>query len=285
MADSNKLLIARNALSLTQKELGLKVALLTTGKSISDQYAQKKVSLWESGTSRPTPQEMAALSEILRRPESEIDAWFGRAPSSAEELFTQLADSQLPSLIVSCYSGKPRLTNDPRAWSALIAGLKANVFLAMIFPYPADFEEPDQPDDDFERLRHFYKDVWYAVEQHFRQLSMDLPPEKRERIKLYRPKLKGKANVLFPPVGNSRFTEVLQFTSETQLARTLYSWVETEQGDGFYRIGSFASGDIHASQLAVWDSYFGFVTKTWTRAQSLPADTATNWERYSPEVL
>jgi hypothetical protein len=271
-------------LSLTQKELGLKVALLTTGRSISDQYAQKKVSLWESGTSRPTPQEMVALSEILRRPESEIDGWFGRTPSSAEELFTQLAESQLPSLIVSCYSGKPRLTNDPRAGAALIAGLKANVFLAMIFPYPSDFEEPDQPDDDFERLRHFYKDVWYAVEEHFKQLSMDLPPEKRERIKLYRPKLKGKANILFPPVGNSRFTEVLQFISEAQLARTLYSWVETEQGDGFYRIGSFASGDIHASQLEIWESYFGLVTKTWTRTQSLP-DTATNWERYSPEVF
>jgi hypothetical protein len=284
MADSNKLAGARSELSLTQKELGLKVAKLATGKDISEQYAQKKVSLWESGTSRPTPQETAALGRILSRSESEIESWFGRAPSSGEELFVQLADSQFPSLIVSCYSGKPRLANDTNAREALIAGLKANVCLAMIFPYPADFEDSDPADDDFERLRHFYKDVWYAVEARLKKLSMGLPPERRDRIKLYRPKLKGKANVLFPPVGNSRFTEVIELTSENLLAKTLYSWVESEQGEAFYRIGSIAAGEIYASQLAVWDSYFGQITKPWAQSQSLP-DTATKWERYSPNMF
>src|SRR5438270_3817151 len=111
MADYTRLSEARSAhpKRLTQRDLGLDMAS-TMGVQLSDKYAQKKISLWESGQGRPNKDEIAALAQVLDRSEDEIESWFAKTPASAEELFNQLASSRSPSLLVACYSGKPRAT-------------------------------------------------------------------------------------------------------------------------------------------------------------------------------
>src|SRR5579884_2098425 len=135
MPDTNRLAEARNGNpeKLTQRDLGMRMAAVM-GIEMTPNYAQKKVSLWESGQGRPNSEEVTALAEVLKRSESEIESWFAKIPSSAEELFDQLAESKSPSLLVACYSGKPRATVDEGARRSLISALQANTSFAMVFP-------------------------------------------------------------------------------------------------------------------------------------------------------
>jgi hypothetical protein len=278
MPDTNRLAEARNGNpeKLTQRDLGMRMAAVM-GIEMTPNYAQKKVSLWESGQGRPNSEEVTALAEVLKRSESEIESWFAKIPSSAEELFDQLAESKSPSLLVACYSGKPRATVDEGARRSLISALQANTSFAMVFPYALEIE--DNADEDAETLLHFYKDVWFEVKALWELLYSSVQPDRREKnLKLYRPAVSGKANIFSPPIGNSRFTEVIQVPTSGQPSRTLHSWVEAER-EGLYRIGTFTSRDVHDRMLRVWDAYFGAITRTWIESGNLPIELK-RWQVY-----
>jgi transcriptional regulator with XRE-family HTH domain len=281
MAQEYKLTEARTAQNLTQRELGLRVAVLARGQQTSRQYAQKQVSYWESGHARPQAKEITALSKILEKPPYEVESWFTKLPSSAEDLFLQLLRAPHPSLLVTCYSGRPRATFDPNARAALIAALKHNLFLAMVFPYPLEFDGIDTHNEDTEALLHFYKDVWLEVKSHWKQLSAELPADNRAQVKLYRPKIKGRANVFLPPVSNSRYTEVIRFPFESQISKQLYLWVEAER-EGLHRLGEVGLRETYDPLLRTWDAYFFEITKAWTQTQQLPGDSL-RWELYTAD--
>jgi transcriptional regulator with XRE-family HTH domain len=281
MARKHKLVEARTAQRLSQRELGLKVSVMARGRESSRQYAQKQVSYWESGQARPKPREMLALSRIFEKPTYEVESWFTKLPASAEDLFRQLMHTQAPALLITCYSGRPRATFDPSARRALIAALKANLFLAMVFPYPLQFEGVDLRNENVQALVHFYTGVWLEVKSHWKQLCAELPADKRAQVKLYRPKVEGGANIFLPPVSNSRYTEVVRFAVESHISKQLYLWVEADR-EGLFRIGEAGLPETYDPLVRTWDAYFAEITTGWMKGQKLPGHSA-RWELFDAD--
>ncbi len=280
MAEEHRLVVARNSLGFTQKELGLKVAVLS-GQRISDAHAQKKVSYWEGGQARPTPVEITALSEVLKRSETEIESWFVKLPSSAEDLFMQLAQAQLPSLIAACYSGAPAAARDPAVFAALTAGISKRVSLAMFFPFPEELSVQNSASTAGD-LKQNYGTVWTSVRSHYEILFSTCDQQAREeRLGLYIPTLSGHpANILIPP-GSNRYTVIVQQTApQSPPSRSLHVWVESERLEGLYRVGTFAHQDIYHPQLLAWQAYFGAVIEGWIRNEGVLPDSVPPWTRY-----
>jgi transcriptional regulator with XRE-family HTH domain len=279
--ESHRLSTARNAVTLSQRELGLRVAEITTGKAISDKYAQKKVSLWESGQTRPTPSEFSALAKILGVPEAEVETWFARLPSSAAELFTQLADSDYPSLVAACYSGRPRAPFDTEVFEALLKGIERNMSLAMFFPYPSEFEVRTES-SIYEDLLEAYRSVWTTVRSHHENLySQSRAPQRDKQLALFIPDVL-RANVFLPPSA-SRYTLVINLSGDGTYEKSLHIWVESETVEGLFRVGTFSIQDAQP-QLIAWQAYFGAVVEYWTKFLSLP-DSAPPWIRRAPKAI
>lgn len=280
MADEHKLAVARNALGLTQKELGLKVATLL-GQRLSEAHAQKKVSYWEGGHAKPTAPELSALSEVLKKPHAEIESWFVKLPSSAEDLFMQLAESDQPSLIAACYSGAPAASRDPAVFAALVAGISKRVSLAMFFPFPEQSSVENKASTATDLKQH-YGSVWTSVRTHYEILFSNCSaPAREQHLALYVPLLSDRpANVLIPP-GSSRYTLVVQQSAPPSLpSRTLFVWVESERLEGLYRVGTFALQDIYHPQLLAWQAYFGSVIDAWIRGNGVLPGSVEPWKRY-----
>lgn len=284
MANEHKLTIARNALGLTQRELGLRVSELV-GTSISEAHAQKKVSYWEGGHAKPTKAEISALSEVLKRTENEIESWFVRLPSVAEDLFTELSSSKQPCLIAACYSGAPAGARNPAVADALVEGICRNVSLAMFFPFPLSYAVDNKASTAADLPQH-YGTIWTSVRTQYEILfSRSGKPAREDHLALYVPSITFSgtpANVLLPP-GSSRYTLVVQQTAKDAMpTRSLYIWVEGERLDGLYKVGTFAAQDIYQPQLLAWQAYFGAIIERWLRNKNvLPSGVAEPWSRYA----
>jgi transcriptional regulator with XRE-family HTH domain len=256
-----KLLELRRSLGYTQLKLGLLVAR-EIKKHFSKPYAQKKISQWESGITRPNEEESNALAHLFGLGRPEIEQFFSKAaPLSAADMLEDLSISAKPSLVIACYSSKPRATLVQDVRKALANALTANVSFAMFFPHPLAIDPSLAASFDDDLLK-YYCDTWNQVLAHYKDLRSDLIPAKRKNIILYAPKppLRG-ANILVPP-SNIRYTLVTQTVGQADFQSTLYSWVETESVDGLYRVGTFSLQKA-ASQIPAWQGYFGKVISHW----------------------
>jgi hypothetical protein len=214
----------------------------------------------------------------LKKPADEIEGWFPKLPSSAADLFTQLAQSEHPSLISACYSGKPRAAFDRDVLDSLVEGLSGKVALAMYFPFPSAFDQ-SITGEGAEDLYDIYKEIWRSVRSHYEDLFAKCPSAKREtNLALYRPDLCGnKANVLIPPA-SSRYTLIVQYSSPDQYTKTLYIWVESQEIEGLYRVGTFSVQEAQP-QLVAWQAYFGGAVRHWMANLSLPGSVAP-WAKF-----
>ena len=150
--------------------------------------------------------------------------------------------------------------------SALSRALSHQVFFAMFYPYPSDVESASEPMSDLLRV---YEEVWKQVLNHYRDLRSALAPGQRKHIMLYAPVERTNTNFLVPP-SNTRYTLVTESIGEAEYRSTLYSWVEAENVDGLYRVGTFSIQQA-APQITAWQAYFGKVLVHWKRCLTLPA--------------
>jgi transcriptional regulator with XRE-family HTH domain len=255
---------------LIAREMGIK---------LTDPYAQKKVSQWESGQTRPNRNETETLARIFGLQPDDVEASFSKsAPLSAADMLNDLAESTKPSLVIACYSGKPRATLMSDVRNAVIKGLSQNVWFAMFFPHPLALAKSIEPFASGQLLG-FYESTWQQVRTNFDKFRDELRPTHKRRIMLYGPpRFKEGANLLVPP-SNNRYTLVTEMIGEGEFRSTLYSWLETEGVDGLFRVGTFSIQSA-AAQIPVWQAYFGDILVHWKLHHSLPS-TGKYWQSYT----
>ena len=138
--------------------------------------------------------------------------------------------------------------------------------------------ETDQhlSDDPATDLYVRYQDVCSDVLQLKNSFESMLPPDRRKSLRMYRPKLgKQKANIPVPPVA-ARYTLIVREVSSKTFESELWTWVESEDLDGLYRVGSMTV-EKAAPQVRAWSAYFGDIVSQWVETRILP-DTPGHWE-------
>ena len=260
----------------TQRELGTAVATHLHGDKISANYAQKKVSLWESLQLIPTPQEMEVISELLKLPIKELkESFSGVLPFSTADLIRGLSGTGGEALIASCFTGRVRVSLLEEDEEALREAINHRVSIAIFFPFTAHSGSSAKP-EYAEGLTAHHREAWRSIVKFWKVLR-SLGEESVQRVKLFRPRLETGANVLFPPIFH-RPTLVC----ERAMGRTtidLYTWTQEPNLDGFYRITgrSLESTEVQAE---AWELFYGDVFAHWAESGEL-ADGDSYWQAYS----
>lgn len=269
------LAVLRKDKKLTQAELGKQV-FLRLNKEPSGGYPQKKVSLWESGEGRPTPEECKALSEILEVPVKRIQAFFDpRAPHIASDVFEQLANSNSNAIIAACFSGPPVGPLYPDLLSTLEKGIDNKLCYAMVVPYPK--LQVKKGSASTERLQWYYESVLRKVREYCEELQRRVAPEKRENIALFVPRAEHSS---FPlPPFRSRYILSVQSVNDNKEDMGLYLWVKTAEIDQLQEVATTVAlaepstptetrSEIR-EQLKEWEMYFNDILSVWRENQSL----------------
>jgi hypothetical protein len=265
---------ARKANFGSQRDFGKAVAELL-GESFSEGYAQKKVSLWESGNLTPTQKEMGAMSTLLCVPLKELQESFsGVLPFSTADLVRNLARAEGEGLIAGCFAGRvrPRLLDEDE--HALREAITRNVSVAIFFPFPLDAgTSKHQYAEDFTSN---YREVWRTVVKFWKILRSFGSEETPAKVKLYRPRTSG-PSMAFPPMFY-RPTLLCERANGTTKV-DLLSWTQGSDNDGFYKIGG-RSIETTETQLEAWELYFGGVLEHWSETGELP-DGDSYWQAYT----
>jgi hypothetical protein len=145
MPQNTLLIRARKSAGFTtQRDLG-RAVFSKLPMPAKDAYAQKKVSLWESGQAKPATEEIRVLAELLGLGFTELEVFFAAVlPLSAADTISALAKSGNPCLIASCFGGKTRDTTLGEMQDAFREALNGNVSVAIFFPYPLDVSVRDR---------------------------------------------------------------------------------------------------------------------------------------------
>lgn len=278
----NRLATVRNAVGMSQKELGQRVSQAIDGKSISDKYAQKKVSLWEGSHASPNEKEIVEIARLLAQPEEVVRSWFRKLPSSALELYTELSTYEYPSLVAACYSGKPKAGFDQDVFQALVAAVSSKTSFAMFFPFPTNppFDMDSSPISD---LYDAYRAVWQGVRARHEEILLSLSAEARGlgQHALYSI-AEEKPNILVPP-SKTRYTLVIKQHPNGSYEKTLHIWVESESVEGLFRVGSF-SDEPAQPQLIAWQAYFSPIIERWLNDGRLPESCGT-WRSHTVNTV
>ncbi|MHB1865539.1 MAG: hypothetical protein ACYCPS_05295 [Candidatus Saccharimonadales bacterium] len=240
-------------------------------------YAQKKASLWESGQLIPTPREMQAMSELLYLSLKELEESFsGVLPYSTADLIRNLAKTSGEGLIASCFTGRVKSKMLEEDEDALREAVNAKVSVAIFFPFP--LESIAAVKQEYSAgLTNNHQVAWRTVVKFWKALRSFCENPESAKVKLYRPKLEGGANVLFPPIFH-RSTLLCERTNGRTKAE-LYSWTQGEESDGFYRI-SGRSLENSEDQAAAWELFFGDVFDQWSETGKL-AEGDLYWQAYN----
>jgi hypothetical protein len=248
------------------------------GHEISTTYAQKKVSLWESGQLIPTPEEMQAASDLLDLPLKDLkESFSGILAYSTADFIRGLARVPNPVLIAGCFAGRVRSQLMEEDESALREALNSNVSMAMFFPFTLEYATAAPP-EYADGLSGNHRNTWRSLVRFLKILRTFGEPASR-RVKLYRPGLTAAANVLFPPIFH-RPTLLCERVNGRPRVQ-LYSWTQGSEYDGFYGIGgrSLEDGEVQAE---AWQLFFGEVFERWTETGELP-DGDEYWRVYAPD--
>jgi hypothetical protein len=245
---------------------------------ISIGYAQKKASLWESGQLRPTRQEMEVMSELLQLPFKELEESFstGVLPFSTADFVRALARSSGKGLIASCFAGRVRARLLDEDEEALREAVRANVSVAIFFPFPLDSvagakAKYAQP------LTNHHREAWRTVVKFWKILRSFVQDSAQGQVKLYHPRLAGGANVLFPPIFHRPTLLCERVNGRTKV--DFYTWTQGSENDGFYKIGGRSLEDSEA-QAEAWELFFGDVYDQWNETGELP-DGDSYWLAYT----
>jgi hypothetical protein len=283
---ANEVLVrVRKASGSTQLEFGKAVANALRKRfpdkkqySISDSYAQKKASLWESGQLIPTVEEFDAISDVTKLPTSDLKASFsvGAIASSAADQFRALAASSGQGLIASCFAGKVRQKLFPEDEEALTEALNDKVSMAIFFPFVLTSSAPARTEFVAE-LTAQHMAVWRTVVKFWRMLRNLAGESNRCKVMLYRPRIVGGANVLFPPM----FHRSTLFC-ERERGRTkidLFTWTQGEESDGLFGVGE-RSVERRDDHIEAWELFFGDIFEHWCEIGELK-ESDSYWEAYS----
>lgn len=274
---SNQLLTrARKANFSSQRDFGRAVAA-KLGESISVNYAQKKASLWESGNLIPTPNEMWAISEILNVPPRELEESFspGVLPFSAADLIRSLARSSEQGLIASCFPGRVRARLLEEDEDALRQAIQGTVSVAIFFPFP--LESLTAAGAEYaQALTNNHREVWRSIVKFWKIIRSFSPDSAGTKVRLYRPRDTGGANVLLPPMF---YRPTLLCDRRNGITKVdLYTWTQGDEHDGFYRIGGRSLEDSEF-QAEAWELFFGGIFSHWSKRGDLP-ECDEYWQSY-----
>lgn len=246
------------------------------GDEITTTYAQKKVSLWESLQLVPTPDEMQAISNLLKMPLKELkESFAGILPFSTADFIRGLARSPNRVLIASCFAGRVRSQLLDEDEAALREAFNGNVSLAMFFPFTLESATTAKP-QYAEGLSSNHRQVWHSLVR-LQRILRSFGEAVTHRVKLYRPRLAVGANVLFPPIFHRPTLLCERANGRTKMS--LYSWTQSSEYDGFYGIGGRSLEDSEL-QAEAWELYFGDVFNQWNATGEL-TDGDAYWCAYT----
>lgn len=277
----NQLAILRKGKGWNQVQAGekLMLELAKAGKAIKHTYATKKISLFELAILRPNNDELLALSRMYGVSVEEIDGEFRRAPLGAIDFFRNLIDSGHKTLVAAMYGGRQRISSDEEFNRVLKEALTNNVCLAMFFPYPRGeslTKKIKGPAEERKTLSHIYEDVYLHAWGRYELLCDGIPENSRDQVAFYEPDIEGSVPIYIPPFAH-RLTLVVQ-EMDDKYTSTLYSWIETEELEAFYRLGTFTTVNFEQQYLA-WQAYFGKPLADWKKKQKFHDDDNGFWKR------
>ena len=282
---ANEILIrARKSKFSTQEAFGSEVANTLRSRfpekkhlTISAGYAQKKVSLWESGQLIPTPDEFQVISELLSLPMPELKHSFsvGVLPSSAADIFRELASPPGQGLIASCFTGRVRPDLFPEDEEALREAFEKSLGMAIFFPYP--LESATQARDVYSAtLTQQHRDVWRTVVKFWKMMRSIAPDPNAPTVKLYRPRIT-ESSVLFPPAFHR--STLFCKRDRGRIKVDLYTWTQGPESDGLFKVADRSLEDS-AKQREFWELFFGDVYEKWCETGEL-VDGDSYWQAYT----
>lgn len=255
----------RKELGLSQSDLGEKLFARLKRKSMT--YAQKKISLFEAGQSSPTQEEIAALSEILQISVDALAASFDSSNMrSASEIFEQLAESTVPSLMAVCFRSKPGAPSHPDLLDSLIAALRKGLCYALVIPYPQQIETGT--DRLRMRLRkNHYEAITLSVLQY-----RDMLRKLLSRSGMSSQDCEGKVIAYVPrgDVGSFRIdptphreTLIVEASGGMVDEHRLYSWVELAEEGGLKEVDNA----LVPTLVGLWELYYWEIITGWAKAE------------------
>lgn len=157
----------------------------------------------------------------------------------------------------------------------------SGIHLSMFFPYPLgqSLKVGVGNEDDKWNLTHVYEDVYMHAWGRYKSLCEGIQPDKRGQLAFYEPNLDPKMSVpMYLPPYASRITLVVQVMEDGSITQNLYSWIETEEVDAFFRLGTFADINVEQQFLA-WQAYFGTPLEDWKLTQEFHDEENGFWRR------
>lgn len=258
----------------SQTELGQKIftRLNKGNKKSSGSYAQKRVSMWESGDASPTSEELKALSEELDVPPEKLKSSIDpRTPFPATEVFNHLATTESHSIAAICYSGTPVAQAYKDLFASVQSALDRNMFLAMFVPYPEGTTLSKNLSTRKKVLESFYKTVRDSVEVYRDSLRSGIAKEKKANVAVFVPREEN-SNIIIPPF-LSRYALITEGFPDNQISKTLYLWLDTKDSAKFEKISTIAYYPM-LSQFQQWEGYYDEVLSFWEEQKRLPSTDA-----------
>jgi hypothetical protein len=237
-------------------------------------YMQKRVSEIESGRAIPTGPEAAALSSVLQIPEDRLVAYF-KNPGirSAVDLFERLTQQKARSVMLACFSGRPRIPADPEALDALREAIVRGFCFGMCIPFPRTREGSRGV------LETYYEGVRERVRDTHDFICKVLDADTRKNcIAAYEPKRGASVPFALLPPYFSRYALVAEeLPTSTRNARlSLYLWVETAESRNLQLIGTMEDEGARI-QIEAWRAYFSELLDYWMEHKALPKSGLENW--------
>lgn len=273
---------------MSQAELGSKLrdSLITRGITLKHTYAEKKISMFESGVAQPSISELEALAEILKVDQKELSAAFSKAPVGGPDFFRRITNPNGPwTLIAALYGGRLRITGDDDFNQAILEALQTNVFMAMYCPYPDPrLLDVNSSEESLMQLSHYYSSTRLYALNRYKTLKDQLPHELKHRLILLEPNIKpGLSISVFMPPFDQRRTLMIQSLENGTFQPSMYTWIETAGTEAFYRVGTFSTVDFDEQHHA-WEAYFGAPIKVWKKhtgfAWNMDEDPTSSWKSW-----
>jgi transcriptional regulator with XRE-family HTH domain len=273
--DQSALARRRKSLGLTQADVGRAVLTELGRPEPTKGYAQKLLSLWEAGRSRPDSSQIQAYAKVLRTDEATIRAELPRVTSAAIELFNglrYLAGQGVSSIVLACVSSQPKAVVDPDTFDAVADALKAGVAFALVVPYPTTLRAA-RPSPARERLRLYYDAVRADVVEYAAALKARAG-EHASKVAVLIPKELSELTAdipLYPPHQERPVLVIKSSSDQSDRARhqkELYFWIKTADIDEL-RPAAPEAADNPISQLRVWEAYFREIADVWSVHRSL----------------
>lgn len=279
---SNPFLIRlRKERGFSQAKLGQKVfEKLETGSTPI--YAQKKISLWESGSSKPSTDELRALSDILNVSFDELHSSFDDKSQEAVDIFERIAKSEHPSIMAVCHSGLPRGPHSLPVFNIIQTALNNNLCYAMVVPYPAKLNI-ELPAAVSATLQGYYSSVLGQVTDYRDALRRGIEDENKiENVSVFVPSAE-MSDIIIPPFF-SRYTLIIQAVNGNFEDTHLYLWVETAEISALQEVAAFDASS-RANQIGPWIAYFQPILSAWRKYRKLPKEAFktvpdSSWKLY-----